>query len=85
MIFKSVAFVGAGKIYTDIDEPLDTPFAVFHHKSDYIRVTQARPDLQGVLNVGFDGILVIQNGRDPSLGIKGGTFADFCLGDDGNT
>jgi hypothetical protein len=57
----------AGKGYALVDQPLNRLFAVLDGKAHGILVAQAAAGIEGVIDVGFDGVGVIQYGSDTAL------------------
>lgn len=74
----------AGEGYATIDEPLDGAFALRHGVVHDLFVAQAGTGLEGVLDVGVDGVAFVDDRRDAALGIIGGALGERAFGDDGD-
>ena len=66
-IFGAGLFI-AGEGYTLVDQPLNRLFTVLDSKAHGVFVTQAAARIEGVIDMGFNGIGVIQDGSDATLG-----------------
>ena len=57
-----------------LDQPLDFRPAPLHGETDHVGVAEPGAGIQRVLYVGGEGVALVQNGGDASLGIEGGAF-----------
>ena len=60
-----------GEIDSYFDEFPDTGLAVFDHEAHDVRVAQARARVQGVFDMGVDGVFFVQDYRHAALGVEG--------------
>ena len=74
----------AGEGNALIEQPADAVRAVLHHQLHLFWVTEPGTGVQGVLNVGGQGILGIEYRRDAPLGIEGTALAQVPFGHQGD-
>src|SRR5690606_31180088 len=75
----------AGKGYALIDKPLNGFFAVLDGKAHSIFVAQAAAGVEGVIDVGLNGIGVVQNGSDTALSPECRAIGEVALAQYGDT
>ncbi|GBO88532.1 hypothetical protein MSSD14B_22000 [Marinobacter salsuginis] len=68
-----------GKINAGIDQPIDALLAVLHGETYGVFVAKASASIQGVSDVVFSGILIIQDRSDSALRPEGCSTADLRL------
>jgi hypothetical protein len=66
-VFGAGLFI-TGKGHALVDQPLDRLFTVLDGKTHSVFMAQATAGVEGVIDVGLDGIGVIQNGCNAALG-----------------
>src|SRR5579859_1986849 len=64
----AVLFV-AGELHALVDEPADAFRSLFHHVADRGRGGETGTGVEGVLDVGLDGVRLVQDSGDAALGI----------------
>ena len=74
MIIRAPVAQFGGKGHSLGCQPLDRVPAVFYSKTHRLGIAQSGAGNQGVLNMGFDGVGLVQYRRHPSLGIEGATL-----------
>jgi hypothetical protein len=82
-IFGTGLFI-AGERHALIDQPLNGLFAVLDSEAHGVFVAQATAGIQGVIDVGFNGIGVIQHGSDTALGPEGRAIGEVAFAQYGN-
>jgi len=65
----------------------ELPYSIgsrFHHHFHHIGMAKAGPGIEGVLDMELEGVVLSQNGCDPTLGVIGAGFQLVFLGHHGN-
>ena len=67
-----------------IEQPADALRTMLHHQLHLFGVTKPGTGVQGVFNVGGQGVLGVKHRRDAPLGVEGAALAQVPFGDQGN-
>ena len=82
-IFSAGLFI-AGEGHALVDQPLDGLSAVLDGKAHGVFVAQAAAGIEGVIDVGLDGVGVIQHGGDTALGPERRAIGEVAFAQYGN-
>ena len=74
----------ASEAHAVLEQPADVLRTVFDHLAHDGLVAQACASDQGVLDMGIDGVALVDHRRDSALGVIGVAFGDLAFGDDGD-
>ncbi len=78
---RGAIFLAAREGYPLVQQPADIVGAVLHHAAHHTGIAESGPGPQGVLDVGVQRILGVEDGRDAPLGVQGAPFGQLPLGD----
>ena len=81
----ALLLVVTGEGHALFDQPLDGLAAVLDGEAYGILAAQAATGVEGVGDMGFDGVGVIQHGRHAALGPVGGAVGQVALAQHGDT
>ena len=76
--------VVTGKFDALIEEPANAGRAVIHHQLDPFRIAEVGAGIQGILDMGSQGVVGVEDGGYTALGIEGAALAQIPLGDQGD-
>ena len=83
-----VQFLGpavlAGERHPLVHEPLDGVAPALDHEAHRVVVAQSPAGHVGVADVVLHGVGAVEHGGDAALGVGGGAFEEFVLGDEGH-
>ena len=78
-----VGFAGEG--HAAVDQPLDRALAVLDHEACRLRVAKACTGDEGVLDVGFDAVRIVEHRGDAALRPVARAVCEFALGHERHT
>ena len=82
--FLVVVLLVAGEGHPLFDQPLDRFAAMLHGEAHRVLAAQAATGDQGVLDVGFHGVGIVQHGGHAALGPVSRALRQFALAEDGD-
>ncbi|CAI8828920.1 hypothetical protein EMIT0P291_10693 [Pseudomonas sp. IT-P291] len=82
-IFVARLFI-AGKGHALVDQPLNGFLAVLDGKAHSVLMAQAAAGIERVIDMGFNGIGIIQDGRNAALGPERRAIGEVALAQNGN-
>ena len=80
-----VAVAARGELHPPVDEAADNLRAFLHHHPYHVRVTDACPGHERVVDVGGEGVVLGEDGGDATLGVVRGRLGYLPFGDEGHT
>merc|ERR1711916_144913 len=76
--------VFARELHTLVDKPFDGWPAVLNREAHHVLMAETAAGFEGVGDVTFNGVVVIEHGRYAALGPPSGAIIDFALADNGH-
>ena len=79
----AVAGIRACEVHAQVEKPLYGLAAVLDHALDRVAVAQPGTGIERVSNMGVQRVALVEDRRDPALGIKRAPFGKRAFGDHG--